>query len=217
MAGASAHEILGIDRQATAKEIRQAYKRLARQYHPDRNPSAEATEQFIAVKAARDEMLEALKNPPPRRDESPSPSQSRPSASRTSSRGTRRNWRTVDPGPRRGWPPPGFDTPRGAGWTSSEAGRRRRERRASRPAGASAEGQTTRPPQSDPLDVPLPPIPLYDAYRSAIWIVAMLAWFVMFGGFMLTLRSWRASNAVVAAPDTGVATEQGPAEDVQEP
>ncbi len=39
------YKILGVDRNATEKEIRQAYRRLARQYHPDMNPGDKAAEE----------------------------------------------------------------------------------------------------------------------------------------------------------------------------
>ena len=35
------YQILGVDRGATEKEIKSAYRKLARQYHPDVNPQAE--------------------------------------------------------------------------------------------------------------------------------------------------------------------------------
>ena len=38
--------ILGVDRDATDAEIKKAYRRLARKYHPDVNPSEEAAEKF---------------------------------------------------------------------------------------------------------------------------------------------------------------------------
>ncbi|MCD6289138.1 MAG: DnaJ domain-containing protein [Anaerolineae bacterium] len=39
------YKILGVDRNATEKEIRRAYRKLARQYHPDVNPGDKAAEE----------------------------------------------------------------------------------------------------------------------------------------------------------------------------
>lgn len=46
------YDILGVDQHATNAEIKSAYKKLATQYHPDRNPSAEAEERFKAISHA---------------------------------------------------------------------------------------------------------------------------------------------------------------------
>lgn len=44
--------ILGVPRNATQEEIKRAYKRLARQYHPDVNKSPEAEERFKEITEA---------------------------------------------------------------------------------------------------------------------------------------------------------------------
>ncbi|MDH6181147.1 molecular chaperone DnaJ [Microbacteriaceae bacterium SG_E_30_P1] len=48
------YEVLGVDRTASAEEIKKAYRRLARELHPDVNPSAEASERFKQVTHAYD-------------------------------------------------------------------------------------------------------------------------------------------------------------------
>jgi len=49
------YEILGVKRDATADEIRAAYRKLAKQHHPDLNPGKrESEDQFKAVNAAHD-------------------------------------------------------------------------------------------------------------------------------------------------------------------
>ena len=46
------YKILGVDRKATKEEIKAAYKRLAKQYHPDVNKSSDATERFKEINEA---------------------------------------------------------------------------------------------------------------------------------------------------------------------
>ncbi|HEX7775415.1 MAG TPA: DnaJ C-terminal domain-containing protein [Parvibaculum sp.] len=49
------YKILGVKRDATAEEIRSAYRKLAKQHHPDLNPGKkEAEEKFKAISAAND-------------------------------------------------------------------------------------------------------------------------------------------------------------------
>ncbi len=55
------YKILGVDRNASEKEIKSAYRKLARQYHPDVNPSAE--DQFKDI----NEAYEVLGDPDKRR------------------------------------------------------------------------------------------------------------------------------------------------------
>src|SRR5665213_2323697 len=49
------YTVLGVDKKATAAEIKKAYRKLARQYHPDRNPDdAKAEERFKEISEAND-------------------------------------------------------------------------------------------------------------------------------------------------------------------
>lgn len=49
------YKIMGVDRNASDKEIKKAYRRLARQYHPDLNPdNKEAEDKFKQINEAND-------------------------------------------------------------------------------------------------------------------------------------------------------------------
>jgi molecular chaperone DnaJ len=49
------YKVLGVDRKASAAEIKKAYRKLARQYHPDRNPGdAKAEARFKQISQAHD-------------------------------------------------------------------------------------------------------------------------------------------------------------------
>ena len=52
---------LGVPRAASDDEIKRAYRRLARQYHPDVNKDAGAEEQFKRVNEAYDVLSDATK------------------------------------------------------------------------------------------------------------------------------------------------------------
>jgi len=53
------YEVLGVSRDASEDEIKKAYRRLARQLHPDVNPSEEASERFKLVTHAYDVLSDA--------------------------------------------------------------------------------------------------------------------------------------------------------------
>src|SRR5277367_4401771 len=56
------YELLGVPRKAPLKEIRQAYRKLARKYHPDLNPGDKSSEEkFKQVQEAYDVLSDAKK------------------------------------------------------------------------------------------------------------------------------------------------------------
>ena len=49
----SLYDLLGLDRNATDAQVRRAYRRLARRWHPDLNPgNAEAAHRYAAITEA---------------------------------------------------------------------------------------------------------------------------------------------------------------------
>ena len=55
MARTDYYKVLGVDKKASAEDIKKAYRKLARQYHPDRNPGdAKAEERFKEISEAYD-------------------------------------------------------------------------------------------------------------------------------------------------------------------
>ncbi|MDP2434446.1 MAG: DnaJ domain-containing protein [archaeon] len=61
MAGKSHYELLGVDRGAAAEQVQAAWKRVAKELHPDRNPSADAQQLFMEAKQASVVLLDAEK------------------------------------------------------------------------------------------------------------------------------------------------------------
>jgi len=55
------YDILGVDRNATSEEINKAYRKLAVEWHPDRNKSPEAEERFKEINEAYEVLSNAEK------------------------------------------------------------------------------------------------------------------------------------------------------------
>src|SRR5260370_1580430 len=56
------YDVLGVKRNASEDEIKKAYRKLARQYHPDRNPGDKQAEtRFKEVQAAYDVLSDKTK------------------------------------------------------------------------------------------------------------------------------------------------------------
>jgi DnaJ-class molecular chaperone len=61
MAKKDLYEALGVSRTASTEDIKKAYRKLARKYHPDVNPGKEAEERFKEVSFAHDVLSDADK------------------------------------------------------------------------------------------------------------------------------------------------------------
>ncbi|MDI3512837.1 MAG: molecular chaperone DnaJ [Rhodocyclaceae bacterium] len=59
-----AHALLGLQPGATTQQIKRAFRKLAMQWHPDRNPAPEAVEHFKLLRQAHDRLLAALLEDP---------------------------------------------------------------------------------------------------------------------------------------------------------
>lgn len=55
------YEVLGVDRNADADEIKKSYRKLALKYHPDKNPDAKATEMFREINEAYSVLSDPIK------------------------------------------------------------------------------------------------------------------------------------------------------------
>ena len=54
------HAVLGVPKNASKEQIKKAYRKLAMQYHPDRNRSSEAEEKFKEINRAYAELQKPL-------------------------------------------------------------------------------------------------------------------------------------------------------------
>ena len=61
MANRDFYEVLGVSKSASSDEIKRAYRKLALEYHPDRNKSKEAAEKFKEVNAAYEVLSDSQK------------------------------------------------------------------------------------------------------------------------------------------------------------
>ncbi len=87
------YSVLGVDRKATAAEIKKAYRKLARQYHPDRNPGdAKAEARFKEINEANDLLSDPDKRAAFDRGEGLSGRSARPARRRRPEPVCRRRW-----------------------------------------------------------------------------------------------------------------------------
>ena len=56
MSTGNPYEILGIQANASDAEIRKAYRSMVKKFHPDKNPSAAAQQQFLRIQAAYEQL-----------------------------------------------------------------------------------------------------------------------------------------------------------------
>ena len=58
MAKRDYYEVLGVDKNASSSEIKKAYRKLAKKYHPDINKDPNATEMFTKINEAYEFLTE---------------------------------------------------------------------------------------------------------------------------------------------------------------
>ena len=59
VAGADYYQILGVDKNADEKQIRNAYRQLSKKYHPDKNAGDESAQQkFMEISNAYDVLMD---------------------------------------------------------------------------------------------------------------------------------------------------------------
>ena len=61
MNGQTHYEVLGVSEHATHDELKRSYRRLAMEYHPDRNATPGANARFVAINEAYQVLSDALK------------------------------------------------------------------------------------------------------------------------------------------------------------
>ncbi len=71
MAGKNYHKVLGVSEDASAEQIRRAYRKLAMRFHPDRNDDPGAEEKFKEVREAYAVLSGKEKPPKPVRNPAP--------------------------------------------------------------------------------------------------------------------------------------------------
>ena len=62
MSAVDFHQVLGVTPDASAAEIKRAYKRLAMRWHPDRNPDPRAHDQFRLVREAFERLTQPFED-----------------------------------------------------------------------------------------------------------------------------------------------------------